>query len=264
MLAVLLLSAVPKARAEEIVVAADASLADVFRVLGESFEKAAPGVDVVFNFASAEEYLAQIRQGRSPDVLVSASSREVSALTRQGPFDLSSRREIATNRLVLIAPLESGPTTLEGLAGDGVKRVAIGDPKTVSGGGYAVESLKALGLWPAVEKKAVLGQSVRQVLQFVEVGAADAGFVFTTDAIASNAVRVVAAIPDSTHLPIVYVMVAHSGGLHSDAVRRFMDHVTGAEGRRALFEQGFGTPPALPTLSAPVPSPKPVPSPAEK
>ena len=245
-LAVFLLCLVPPVHAQEIVVAADASLGDVLRVVGESFERTAAGVTVEFNFASSEEYLAQIRQGRNPDVLVSASPREVSALTRQGPFDVATRREIATNRLVVIAPLESGPANVAGLAAEGVKKVAIGDPMTVPGGQYAVESLKQLGLWTSVEKKLTLGQSVRQVLQFVEVGAADAGFVFATDAAASKAVRVIEAIPDSTHTPIIYIMVAHSGSAHPEAARRFMDFVAGPEGRHAFVTAGFGEPPAPP------------------
>jgi len=232
------------AHAEDLIVAADASLADAFRVLGESFEKASPEVDVTFNFASAEEYLAQLRDGKAADVLASANPREMSALVRQGKVDGATRRDFASNRLVLIAPLEGGPATIQGLVSDSIAKVAIGDPKTVPGGSYAVQSLEAMKLWPDVEKKIVLGQSVRQVLQFIEAGAADAGFVFMTDARASNAVRVVGAIADSTHLPIIYVAGTMSGSAHRGAAQKFIDYLCGSEGRAVLFEFGFGTPPA--------------------
>lgn len=243
--------AVP-ARAEDLIVSADASLADVFRVLGESFEETAPGLNVTFNFASAEEYLAQLRGGQVPDVLASANPREVSALIRQGVLDGTTRRDFATNRLVLVAPLEGGPAGIAGLASDAVRRVAIGDPKTVPGGAYAVQSLEMMKLWPAVEKKVILGQSVRQVLQFVEVGAADAGFVFMTDARSSKAVRIAGAIADSTHLPIVYVMATLSGSARRAAAQKFADYVAGPEGQVVLFEHGFGKAPEPAPAAAPV------------
>jgi molybdate transport system substrate-binding protein len=228
------------ARAEDLIVSADASLADVFRIIGEDFHTAEPSIDVTFNFASAEDYLAQLRNGQVPDMLASASPREVSALVRQGGLDGSTRVEFASNRLVMIAPLKGGPADFAGVASDSVRKVAIGDPKTVPGGAYTRQSLEQMKLWDAVAPKIVLGQSVRQVLQFVEAGSADAAFVFMSDARSSKGVRVVAAIPDSTHAPIIYVLATFSGSAHRDAARKFAEYVAGPDGQGVLFEYGFG------------------------
>jgi molybdate transport system substrate-binding protein len=67
-----------------------------------------------------------------------------------------------------------------------IKKIAIGEPKSVPVGQYAQEMLTKLGLWQQVLPKLVLGNNVRQVLTFVESGNVDAGIVYATDAKAST------------------------------------------------------------------------------
>jgi molybdate transport system substrate-binding protein len=231
------------AAGEEIVVFASASLADVFRVLGESFEKANPEIQVSLDFDGSGELARLIAEGARADLFASSRGDEMQLCVRRKRIDPGSVREFASNQLVAITPPGSTLTSLAGLRDSAVKKIAIGDPKTCPSGVYAMQSLKALGLWDAVSYKVALGRTVRQVLQFAEASAADVGFVYLTDLRASKAVRVLSAVPDSLHSPIVYSIGALSGGAHRAAALRFIDFVTGSDGQAALFEFGFGTAP---------------------
>ena len=113
--------------------------------------------------------------------------------------------DLVTNSLVLIAPADNDTLkTLDGLGAPFVKKIALGETKTVPAGMYAQESLQHLGLWGGVTPKVVFAKDVRAVLTYVETGNADAGFVYETDALTSKKVRVVTKVPDDTHAPIVY------------------------------------------------------------
>ncbi len=49
-------------------------------------------------------------------------------------------------------------------------------------GRYTKEALESAGLWDAVKGKSLNTQNVRQSLDYVARGEADAGFVYVTDA----------------------------------------------------------------------------------
>ena len=81
-----------------------------------------------------------------------------------------------------------------------MKQVALGEPVTVPAGQYAKEVLTSLGIYDAVNSKAVLAKDVRQVLTYVETGNVDAGIVYATDAMSSAKVKVVATAPPKSHV----------------------------------------------------------------
>ena len=61
-----------------------------------------------------------------------------------------------------------------------------------------------MGIYDAVNAKAVLAKDVRQVLTYVETGNVDAGIVYSTDALSSSKVKVVATAPPNSHDPVIY------------------------------------------------------------
>lgn len=62
-----------------------------------------------------------------------------------------------------------------------VKKIAVGDPKTVPAGVYAQELLDRTNLRSPLEPRLVLGENVRQVLDYVMRGEVEAGIVYATD-----------------------------------------------------------------------------------
>ncbi len=68
------------------------------------------------------------------------------------------------------------------LAKPEVKKIAIGNPKTVPAGRYAMEVFNHFKIADAIQDKLVLAENVRQVLDYVARGEVDAGLVYQTDA----------------------------------------------------------------------------------
>ena len=230
------------AGAQTLTVSAAASLTDVFRDIGQRFEAAHPGVSVRFNFAASGVLIQQIAQGAPADVFVSADEETIARGMREKLLDPDSRRDIASNVLVLIVPGSvTSPTTLADLAGAGVKRVAVGKLATVPVGRYAKQALEAAGIWSVVEGKAVYAESVRQVLDYVARGEVDAGFVYRTDAaIMPDKVRVAQEV--GGHDPVRYpaAVVADSG--QKTLAREFLAYVLAPEAQAMLAKRGFSKP----------------------
>jgi molybdate transport system substrate-binding protein len=130
-------------------------------------------------------------------------------LAARGLIVGDSRRDLAGNSLVLIAPADSrvALTLQPGMdiaAALGKGRLATGDPATVPAGRYARAAFQYLGVWDQLVDRLVPADSVRGALTFVARGEVPLGVVYATDAKAERAVRVVATFPANTHAPIVY------------------------------------------------------------
>jgi len=155
--------------------------------------KKIPRDHVTFNFDSSGKLAAQIKQGAPVDAFVSADDQQMDKLA--GKVNAGSRRVIVDNSLVLIAPADekNPPKSFADLAVDHGKKIAIGEPKTVPAGRYAMQTLKSLKLDQVVTARLVFGESVREVLTYVQQNEVYAGIVYATDAIqAGDKVKVVA------------------------------------------------------------------------
>jgi molybdate transport system substrate-binding protein len=109
-----------------------------------------------------------------------------------------------------------------------VRHIAIGKPATVPVGRYAKQVLDATGLWAAVEPKLVFADNVRQVLDYVARGEAEAGFVYRTDAqVMRNQVRVVLAA--TGHSPVTYPAAVVADSRQPVLAREFHAHLFGTE-----------------------------------
>ena len=158
----------------------------------------------------------------------------------QGLVAASDRRDFVSNRLVLIAPVDStlAIRRLEDLAQPGVKRIAIGNPVSVPAGRYTQHALKAAKLWPVVQAKAISNQNVRQALDYVARGEVDAGFVYGSDAaLMKDKVSVALEVPLNTAIryPIAKTMASAQG----EAARRFVAYMVSPAAQTVLARYGF-------------------------
>jgi molybdate transport system substrate-binding protein len=231
------------ANAADLIVSAAASLTNAFKALGPAFEAQNPGTAVLFNFAASDALLAQMAKGAPADVFASADQQAMDRADAQQLLVAGSRRNFAGNALVLITPSDSalGIRVAADLGRPEVKRVAIGNPASVPVGRYTKAALQAAKLWPAVEAKAIMAQSVRQALDYVARGEVEAGFVYATDAaIMKDKVRVVATIPTET--AIRYPIAAVRAGPNPDGARKWLDFVLTPAAQTVLARYGFGKP----------------------
>ena len=149
----------------------------------------------------------------------------------------NSRKNFAKNGVVLVKPANSNIPlqSLTDLQRGEVKKVVIGNPKTVPAGRYAEEALRHFNLWDAVKDKLIFAENVRQALDYVARDEVDAGLVYSTDAMArSKEVKVVARLPEGSHQPVVYPIGVIKGTKEETLSRAFVDLVISAEGQRIL------------------------------
>ncbi|MET0208975.1 MAG: molybdate ABC transporter substrate-binding protein [Burkholderiaceae bacterium] len=229
--------------AADVTVSAAASLTNAFKELAPAFEAQHPGTRLQLNFAASDSLLAQISKGAPVDVFASADQDTMDRAQQQKLLAEGTRRNFVSNALVVITPVEGGLAlkTLADLQRPTVKRIAIGKPEGVPAGRYAKSALEAATLWTAVEPKAVYAQNVRQALDYVARGEAEAGFVYATDALVlKDKVRTLFSVPTET--PISYPIAAIAGSPNAEGARQFLSFVLSPAGQTVLAKYGFQKP----------------------
>ncbi|WP_265521699.1 molybdate ABC transporter substrate-binding protein [Oerskovia flava] len=232
----------PPAAERTLTVLAAASLRTVFTDLAESFEADHPDAAVALSFAGSADLGDQILAGAPADVFASADERTMERVVEAG--DASDPVAFATNTLTIVTPPgnPAGVETFADLARPDVQVVVCAP--VVPCGAAADQVADAAGVTiHRVSEEA----SVTDVLGKVTLGEADAGLVYVTDAaLAGDDVQVVD-LPETgatvNTYPIAVVASATTAGPEQSALAEaWIDHVTGAAGRAALTDAGFGVP----------------------
>ncbi|WP_077000031.1 molybdate ABC transporter substrate-binding protein [Variovorax sp. KK3] len=237
-------SALPwAAAAQQITVSAAASLTDAFKAIGTQFEASKPGATVRYNFAASGVLLQQISQGAPVDVFASADQETMDRAANQKLIEADTRKNFVSNSLVLVEPSQGGTglKSLQDLEGPAVKKIAIGKTATVPVGRYTKEVLDNAKLWTTLEPKFVQADSVRQVLDYVSRGEAEAGFVYRTDAaIAGDKVKI--ALTPTGHTPVTYPVSVIAESKEKALARAFVDYLSSDAAQQTLARYGFGKP----------------------
>lgn len=233
------------ARPRTLTVFAAASLADAFAEIGQAFEAAHPDVTVRFNFAGSQNLRSQLEQGAAADVFASANQKEMDAAIAQSLVEPADARPFVTNELVVILPGDNpaGIDALEDLARPGIKLVLAAEEVPV--GLYSRTVLENLQTRYGADFKArVLANlvssedNVRQVLAKVQLGEADAGIVYASDARASKDV-VTIEIPAEFNVIAEYPIAVLRSAPDPELARAFVDLVLSSDGQAALARWGF-------------------------
>ena len=235
------------ARAQEITLSVAISMKEAVETLGRQFTQGRPRVMLRYNFGSSGELQKQIEAGAPVDLFISAAQRQMDELEQKGLIDPASRRVFARNVLTVIKPAGSALDISKpaDLLDPKVRRIVIGNPRTVPVGQYAEESLKALALWDRVQPKLVFAENVRQALDYVARGEVEAGFVYSTD-IPVRAGQVTEAFrpAEDTYRPVTYPVAVVKDARQPALARAFIDLLMTREGESALSRLGFQPPPS--------------------
>jgi molybdate transport system substrate-binding protein len=226
----------------ELLVSGAISLRESLQQIGTLFERRHSQVKVVFNFGASGVLQQQIERGAPVDVFVSAAPKQMDDLQAKGLILDDTRRTLTANQVVLIKPpdLRFGLGSFKDLMKSEVKRIAIGNPRTVPAGEYAREVLMSLKLWDALEPKLILTENVRQALVYVIRGEVEAGLVYATDAqSAGREVQVAAAAPEGSHRLVIYLIAVVTASKVPALARAFVDLALSDQGQEVLRAHGF-------------------------
>lgn len=225
-------AAAPKA---DLTVLAASSLTDVFKTAGAAYEKEYPGTKVNFSFAGSQELAAQVKQGAPADALVTADTKTMDGLKA----DTGKPSVIAKNRLV-IAVGAGNPkkvTELKDLSDSKLKVVLAAPEVPVGRYGKQILDDQDIRVKPVSQEP-----NVRAVLSKVELGEADAGLVYKTDA-ATAADKVDAVkIPDGENAIAEYPAATLKTSEHAEAATAFVKWLSTPAAQKILRGAGFEKP----------------------
>jgi molybdate transport system substrate-binding protein len=222
-------------------VSAAADLTFAFQEAGKLFADET-GTAVIFNFGSSGQLVRQIEQGAPVDVLAAANVTLVDELERQGLILPDTKAFYARGRITLWTRADS-PLRLnriEDLDQPEVRRVAIANPDHAPYGTAAREALRSAGIWEAVRPKLVLGENVRQTLQYAETGNVEVAIVALSLSIQSEGRWTLVA--EELHQPLIQALAVVKGTPHEPEARAFAAFVRGPRGRSILHKYGFSLP----------------------
>ena len=218
-----------------VVVFAAASLTGAFQVLGDRFERANPGTEVVFNFGPSSGLATQIAQGAPADVFASASPRSM----EQVADAVTPPRTFARNSARIAVPPgnPAGVATLADLARPGVKVALCAE--AVPCGSLARQVLAKAGVRVTPVTTEV---DVKATLSKVQLGEVDAGIVYVTDVEAAGGRVVGVPIPAGVNASTDYPIATVAGSADARLAAAFRDLVLSAEGAAVLAAAGFDAP----------------------
>jgi len=242
--AVLLAGSYAPAQAVKVAAAADLKFAMV--ELAAQFEKQS-GAKLGVTYGSSGNFLTQIQNGAPFDLFFSADSEYPKKLEAAGLTEPGILREYAVGRIVIWAPSDSGIDAAtdgwKSLLDQRVKKIAIANPEHAPYGRAALAAMKKAGIYERVKDKLVYGENISQAAEFVQSGNAQVGIVALSLAMSpamKNGSRW--EIPADSYPAITQAAVLLRTSKNKDAARRFLDFVSGSQGREILQRFGFTVP----------------------
>jgi molybdate transport system substrate-binding protein len=236
-ISLVLLLAVP-AMAADINLSAAASLREVVTELSDSFAKTNAGVRFLNNFGASGALAKQIENGAPADLFFSANLDWMNYLKEKKLVDEKSITALAYNVLVFAGKPEVKAAKLQDIVK--LQKIAIGSPKSVPCGEYAMEAFKNAGIEKQVENKLVMCRDVRECLLYAERGEVDGAFVYKTDVEEiAKSVKTLFIVPQEFYSRVAYPMgLTVTGAKKPEAVAFFM-LLQSAETRAVLVKHGF-------------------------
>ncbi|GLI38553.1 molybdate ABC transporter substrate-binding protein [Geobacter hydrogenophilus] len=228
----------PAAFAAEVKLSVAASLKEVVNDITTVYGKKNPGVTFQKNYGASGALARQIEQGAPVDLFVSANREWMDYLKQRKLVARDTIGTFAFNTLVFAG------TTKQSVSGmkDVVKlqQIAIGSPRSVPAGEYAVESLRAAGVEKELAGKLVMAKDVREAMKYAELGEVDGAFVYRTDALLlGKAAKILFTVPQGLHDRVAYPMALTVAGAEKKEAREFLRFLMSVEARKILEKYGF-------------------------
>lgn len=237
------------ANRETLTIFAAASLTEAFSEIGDRFEELHPDTRLVFNFAGSQQLAQQLAQGAPADVFASANQFQMQTAIDAERVESGTQLAFVGNKLVIVYPSDNPgylrrPLDLSTPLVD----LVLAD-ENVPAGRYALEFLDKASQQDALGadyKSKVLDnvvsyeENVRAVLSKVQLGEANAGIVYVSDA-ARLTPREIGTIEISYQLNVsaTYYIASTSDSEKTSLAEEFISFVSSPEGQQILADYGF-------------------------
>ena len=228
--------------ADEVTIAVASNFRVPMEVIADAFTTQTKH-HVTISAASTGKLYAQITHGAPFEVLLAADTRHPQLLIDQGIAVEGSVFTYAVGRLTLWSP---NPThvidDLNALRRDGIRHVAMANPKTAPYGQATYEVLSGAGLWRSLQHRIVQGENIGQAFQFVASGNAEIGFVALSQVLnprnrhPGNRWDV----PQHLHAPLEQNAVLLRKGQSHEPAKTFLRFLREPFARQVIHNFGYG------------------------
>lgn len=223
----------------ELNISAAASLKEAMSDIQENFKSVSPNTTLVVNYGGSGSLQQQIEQGAPCDIFISAGESQMKKLEEENLLLQPTKKDLVKNELVLVGPNSTSINSIEDLKTDKVKKIAVGEPKSVPAGKYADETLNKSNMKSATESKLVFAKDVKEVLAWSVSGNVDVGFVYLSDALNNKDVKIIDTISENYHSPIAYPVSIIKSTSKEDAAKQFEDFLFTDEAKNIFEKYGY-------------------------
>lgn len=224
----------------KLTIATAANMRTAMQALVEVYE-AKSGVDCQVILGSSGKLTAQILEGAPFDVFVAANMSYPEEVYRSDKA-LGRPKEYAYGKLVLWTMEEQVPVSIETLSQNGIRHIAMANPKTAPYGVAAKEVLQHYRLYETLSNKLVYGESVAQTDQFITTRSAQIGFTALSSVLAGAMkdrgqwMAIDTALYSNIGQGVV--LVKHKEGNREEA-QDFYDFLFSSKAKEILKEYGY-------------------------
>lgn len=240
LLAALLAAPAAPAFADRTLVAVAANFTAAAQEIAEAFH-ADTGHEAVLSFGSTGTLYTQIVNGGPYDVFLAADDARPQLAIDAHLAVAGSRYTYAIGKLVLYS---ADPKRVDAAGAvlrqpTSFAKLAIANPQTAPYGAAAIEVLKSLQVYNAVQDRIVQGNSILQTYQFIATGNVEMGFVALSQLVGvDGGSRWV--VPSTMYAPIRQDAVLLNTGAAKPAARAFVDFLHAPRGRAIIERYGYG------------------------
>ncbi len=226
--------------AEDITLAVAANFTAPMKLLAAEFEKDS-GHKVVASYGSTGKFYAQIKNGAPFQILLAADEEIPAKLVKENVGVGGSQFTYAVGKLVLW----SAKPGLVDSAGAVLKKgdfahLALADPKLAPYGAAGLETLKALGIYEALQPKVVTAENITQAFQFVSSGNAELGFVALSQVLKDGRIEGSSwLVPENLYTQIRQDAVILEPGKGRAAVEALMKFLKGDKAKAIIKSFGY-------------------------
>ena len=227
----------PRAQAGQTHVAVAANFIEPAREIATVFQKKT-GHEAILISGASGNFFSQITHGAPFEVFLSADEERPRMAEEQGFAVPGSRFTYAIGKLVLwsrVIDVSKGEAVIKA----GIfQKLSIANPTSAPYGAAAVETLKRLGVYDALQAKLVQGSSIAQAFQFVDTRNAELGFVALSQLYGTKeGTRWL--VPEKLHTPIRQDAALLKTGANDEASKAFIAFLKGPEAHAVIERFGY-------------------------
>jgi molybdate transport system substrate-binding protein len=226
--------------ADEVTVAVAANFTAPMRRIAAEFENDT-GHKALLSFGGTGKFYAQIRNGAPFEVLLAADDETPALLIAANAAVANSRLTYAIGKLVLWSAKpgvvdETGEVLKKGA----FDHIALANPKLAPYGAAAVATMKALGVYDALQGKVVTAENIGQTYQHVASGNALLGFVALSQVLKDDKIEGSAwIVPAKYHGQIRQDAVILDKGRGKPAAEALLKYLKGDKARAVIKSFGY-------------------------